>query len=293
MNIAVIGGGSIGLLVGYYLSNHHHVTMFVKREEQRNSIQLNNINLKQASTLYESANVNSKIIEDIDSQFDLYIVCVKQIHLKDTLTYIEKLSYTRPFLFLQNGMGHIEMIQSYRQPIYIGVVSHGAHRLLDNEVSHLGNGTIKIASLTGTDEQLNNLIHCLNQKEFQVDGNESWENLLKQKLIINAVINPITALFDVPNGEILINEHLYYLAKKVCEETATVLEISEADSWTEIVDVAERTKENISSMRADVQQKSETEIEAITGYIIKQASTEIPYTNFIYRAILALDDERV
>src|SRR5699024_8531507 len=285
--------GSSGLLIGYYLSHHHHVTMMVRRDEQKDSIQSNNIKLKQASSLYESANVDATLLKDIDSHFDLYIICVKQTHLKDTLSYIEKFSDTQPLLFLQNGMGHIETIQTYNQPVYIGVVSHGAHRSRDNVVSHLGNGMIKIASLTGKSDELNSLAQRLNQETFPIELHNDRESLLKQKLMINAVINPITALFDVPNGKILTNKHLHYLAKELCKETATVLQLSETDSWDEIVYVAEQTKENVSSMRADIQQGSKTEIEAITGYILKQALTKVPYSNFIYRAILALNDERI
>src|SRR5699024_8419473 len=247
------------------------------------SIQSNNIKLKQASSLYESANVDATLLKDIDSHFDLYIICVKQTHLKDTLSYIEKFSDTQPLLFLQNGMGHIETIQTYNktknikysdtkpllflqnsmghietiqtynQPVYIGVVSHGAHRSRDNVVSHLGNGMIKIASLTGKSDELNSLAQRLNQETFPIELHNDWESLLKQKLMINAVINPITALFDVPNGKILTNKHLHYLAKELCKETATVLQLSETDSWDEIVYVAEQTKENVSSMRADIQ----------------------------------------
>ena len=293
MKIAVIGGGSIGLLVGYYLSHHHEVTMFVRREEQKDSIQSNNIKLTQVAELYESANVDARLLKDIDSHFDLYIICVKQTHLQSISMYIDNLSSQSPLLFLQNGMGHIEIIKTYCQPVYIGVVNHGAHRTSNNEVSHLGNGTIKIASITGNSKDLHTLINLLNQEAFPIAQHLDWESLLKEKLIINAVINPITALFDVPNGNILTNGHLHYLAKKLCEETATVLQLSVAESWDKIVHVAEQTKENVSSMRADVQQGHQTEIKAITGYILKQALIEVPYSNFIYRAILALNDERI
>lgn len=293
VKIAVIGGGSIGLLVGYYLSNHHDVTMFVRRKEQKDSIQSNNIKLIQAATLYNGTNVEAKLLNDMDSSYDLYIICVKQTHLQDVLPYIDKLSCPSSLLFLQNGMGHIETIQTYGSSVFIGVVSHGAHRSSDNEVSHLGDGVIKIASITGNSEELHSLTNLLHQKAFPISPHSDWENLLKEKLIINAVINPITALFDVPNGRILMNEHLHYLAKKLCEEAATVLQLPVAESWDEIVYVAEQTKENVSSMRADIHQGHRTEVEAITGYILKQALVEVPYTNFIYRGILALNDERI
>src|SRR5699024_4605403 len=121
------------------------------------------------------------------------------------LSYIDKLSYPSQLLFLQIGMEHFETIQTFSLSVYICVGCHGAHRTSDNEVSHLGDGVIKIASITGNSEELHSLTILLHQKAFPISPHSDWENLLKEKLIINAVINPITALFDVPNGRILMN----------------------------------------------------------------------------------------
>lgn len=290
MNIAVIGGGSIGLLVGYYLSKHHDVTMFVKREKQKQAIQSKYINLYKKPITYKSEKLDVALLKDIHSQFDLYIFCVKQTQLEDILISIAPVIDKRPLLFLQNGMGHIETTQRYEQPIYVGVVSHGAHRVNDYEVNHLGKGSIKIASLTSSNQELDHLIDTLHLNDFPIEKSDNWEKLLKEKLIVNAVINPITALFDVPNGAIIKDRNLRYLANKICEETAVVLQLSEKESWKMIVNTARITEDNVSSMRADIQNNRKTELEAITGYIIKNALIDVSYTSFIYHAILALEE---
>src|SRR5690625_2100887 len=186
-------------------------------------------------------------------------------------------------------MGHIKMLQQLIQPVYIGVVSHGAHRTSDYEVHHLGKGSISLASVTGNEKELKQLTEKLSQDYFPVQQVKNWERLLKDKLIVNAVINPLTALFDVPNGEVVQNEDIQYLAKKICEETALALDLDKELAWRRVKDIALNTKENISSMRSDLQKRQMTEIEAISGFILHENNPEqFPYTTFVYRAILAL-----
>lgn len=288
-----MGGGSIGLLVSAYLAKEHEVSIYVRRKEQKEKINEHAIQLLEDNKLIDQAQVKVRQMEQMKRDHELYIICVKQTQLKEALDYFRHTSFHAPLLFLQNGMGHIKMLQQLIQPVYIGVVSHGAHRTSDYEVHHLGKGSISLASVTGNEKELKQLTEKLSQDYFPVQQVKNWERLLKDKLIVNAVINPLTALFDVPNGDIITNPHLHFLAKKLCEETVIALELSYSEAWEKVTKTAEITKDNVSSMRADVQARQATEVEAITGYIINQSPVELPYTNFVYHAVLALSKERI
>lgn len=292
VNIAIIGGGSVGLLVSHYLAEHHQITLYVKREEQKKLLNTEPLRLIQDALEYETTNLTVKLIGEMDSIYDLFIICVKQAQINDILKVLRNYSFTGPLLFLQNGMGHLEALRTIPQSVYVGVVSHGAHRTSQNRVRHLGSGTIKLASLTGNEAELARLQNKLHDTNFPIEREKDWETLLKAKLIVNAVINPLTALFDVPNGKLIKNNHLRFLAKEICKETAVVLQLPFDEAWEQVVKTAEMTKDNVSSMRADVQMKRETEIEAITGFVLNAAKVDLPYTTFVYKAILALDQER-
>lgn len=289
MDIGIIGGGSLGLLLSANLARHHNITLYVKRIEQRDHIQRNGIILNNGNDkqVYQ---INTSLIDCLGDH-DLYFVAVKQPQLESVLSYLHKISARKAIVFLQNGMGHIEKISRLPQPIYVGTVEHGAHRTDDNEVNHLGMGTVKIASFSKSATNLTNLQSKLHDSLFPFEMNSDWEQLLKSKLLINAVINPLTALFNVPNGSIITNEHIKRLAKKLSDETATVLRFEKEQSWQHVKRVAKNTKDNTSSMRADILQDRETEIEAISGYILKQANEDkTPHTFFVYTAILALQE---
>lgn len=291
MDIAVIGGGSIGLLVSSYVAVENKVTLYVKRSEQVRAIKEQHIHVLKHSIFHHKLKVDTKLINEMDVDHQLYIVCVKQTQVSDVLEYL--LPVNAPIIFLQNGMGHINKVQQLNNRVYLGVVSHGANRTQDYEVNILGEGSIHLASFTGKVEELKCLTANLNASNFPVVRVGHWQDLLKDKLIVNAVINPLTALFDVPNGQIYMNPYIILLAKKICEETAYVLGMSSAMAWKKVQQTAEATKQNTSSMRADIQHQRQTEIEAITGYILKQSDIELPFTEFIYHAILALQQEGV
>src|SRR5690625_3645982 len=260
MNIGVIGGGAIGLLVSCYLHKHHKVTIYVKREEQISTILESSVELYEQQDLYSKHSIKAEHISNLQLQ-DVIIICVKQHQLKDI---IDLLPENQKVIFLQNGMGHVPFMKTWPHS-YIGVVEHAAARKNDYQVAHLGKGKITLASVPGDDVTCKQFVRKLHQAMFPFYFGHDWEFLLKEKLIVNAVINPLTALFDVPNHAVLTNTHINDLAFHLCRETATVLTLDVQTYWEKIMTIAKNTGENMSSMRADINYKSKSEIEEITG----------------------------
>ncbi len=292
MNIGVIGGGSVGLLLCGYLSQNHTVTLYVKRDQQRKKINSNPIQIIHASERYQEADISVQKMPQLGAN-SCFIVCVKQGNIKEVISALQHVPKTIPLIFMQNGMGHINKIRTLPHPIYLGVVEHGARRLNDYKVEHLGKGAIKIASFSGSDKELAILTEELNSDLFPIEMMAGWEDMLKNKLIVNTVINPLTALFDVPNLAVIENDSIQFLAARLCQEAAIVLQMDEKVAWKCVQQVAKNTGLNTSSMRADMQLCQKTEIEAITGYILEEADTDLPYTSFIYHSILAMEQERI
>src|SRR5699024_10994129 len=169
--------------------------------------------------------------------------------------------------------------------VFLGVVEHGALREGDNIVWQTGKGIIKLAAFQEEDKgKLKTFAQQLTQDYFPVKPAAEWREQVSEKLVINAVINPLTALFHVKNGAILHNPYINELAKGLCRESSMVLNLDYFKQWKLVQMVAENTQENISSMLKDIQSHQQTEIEAISGYIIRQSNeqTQIPYTKFFY-----------
>lgn len=284
MKIGIIGGGSIGLLVSSFFSLEHEVTLYVRREEQKEKINKHGLWLDESNIRH----IKALLINEM-KQEDCFVVCIKQPQITSILPFIQNLRSNIPIIFLQNGMGHIELIKTLNNSLYLGVVEHGAVRKSDYQVNHTGKGLIRLASYQGSNEQFKNLLTELNHFTFPIEASSNWKQLLSKKLVVNSVINPLTTLFQVKNKQIIDNPYIYQLAKQLCREAADTLNLSYQTEWKNVRKVVSVTGENTSSMLMDMNNKQETEIEAITGYLLKKSKRKVPYSLFVYNSIKALE----
>lgn len=284
MHIHIIGAGAIGLLIASKLHNRYPVTLYVRRDEQKKAIQKNGIHYYRLNQFVKNLKVHVQLLEEY-SPGDIVFICVKQSELPSVLASIKPKITNEIVVFIQNGMSHISYL-SELPSVYVGVVEHGAHRLNDYTVNHLGDGTIRLAPFHQPVEKMNHL----HENFFPIELVTDWKSILHEKLLINAVINPITALFGCANGQIINNQYIAVIAQQICKETAQVLKLDVQQAWDTVVHVATKTKYNTSSMLADIQASRKTEIEAITGYVLTEATTSLPNTQFIYNAILAMEE---
>ncbi|HLQ72241.1 MAG TPA: 2-dehydropantoate 2-reductase N-terminal domain-containing protein, partial [Bacillota bacterium] len=140
MKVGIIGGGAVGLLIGCHLSKKHTICIYVRSTAQRNKI--NTKGLFMDGIQYKK-NIQAVLISEL-KQEDVYIVCVKQTHIKEILVEINDVVFTEPVLFLQNGMGHLEQVENVRYPVYAGIVEHGVIKKAENGINHVGKGLIKV-----------------------------------------------------------------------------------------------------------------------------------------------------
>lgn len=293
MKIAVIGGGAIGLLVSAYLADHAQVTLYTRRKEQADQVREHGITLKRKKNV-KKVKVDAKVLrlDEAFVHYELIVVAVKQYSIKDIIPCLMKAPKHTSVLFLQNGMSHVTLAKRLPQrTIYLGVVEHGAMKETDDVVTHSGVGITRVALFKGGDLISFQRFHS---DVFAFMQENDWYEMLIQKLVVNAVINPLTALYRVNNGEIIHNSYFYKTAKAVFNELHAVLRLKDPTAyWNRVVDVCEKTAQNHSSMRKDLQQQRKTEVESILGYILEEAAKRqinTPIIHFVYNGILRLED---
>lgn len=287
MRIGIIGGGSIGLLVTTYLCREHHVTLYVRTVEQKQAINQSGVWLDPYTMSCPKGFLSSELQEE-----DCWIVCVKQHQLEGVLDLLVDGKTQAPVVFLQNGMAHVDQLHKLTSPVILGVVEHGAQKLGKTRVSHTGHGCLKLASYNADADHLKTLIENWHHDDFPIKFQEDWRSMLGEKLVVNAVVNPLTALFDITNGEMVKNGYIRTLAKVLCQEACQVLGFAVHEQWEKVERVANNTGENISSMLKDIHEQRPTEIDAITGFLIHHATIPIPYTIFIYNSIKAIEKKK-
>lgn len=175
-------------------------------------------------------------------------------------------------LTLQNGLGNLEILQGALGPerAALGVTTSGATLLGPGQVRPGGTGLTHLAQ----HPRLEPLVILLRQAGFEVETHEDLQSLVWGKLAVNAGINPLTAILDVPNGALLDDQAARSIMVAAAEETAEVarrqgIKLPYVDASFQVMDVARRTAANISSMLADMRRGAPTEVDAINGAVVE------------------------
>lgn len=177
-------------------------------------------------------------------------------------------------LTLQNGLGNREaLIQSLGlDRVSLGSTTTGATLLGPGLVKEGGEGSISVER----NQALGPMEGALRSAGFKVQVVDDAKSLIWGKLVINAAINPLTAILRVKNGELLERPFAHEVMKALARETAQValaenISLPFDDPIAKAEEVAQKTAANTSSMLQDVLRGAPTEIDAICGEVVRTA----------------------
>lgn len=197
-------------------------------------------------------------------------------------------------LTLQNGLGNYEtLMQSLGlSRVALGSTTTGATLLEPGLVKAGGEGNISLER----NQILDPLETALRSAGFNIQVVEDAQSLVWGKLVVNAAINPLTALLRVKNGELLERPSAREMMMALAIETANVaraenIQLPFDDPVKAAEDVAQRTSANTSSMLQDVLRSAPTEIDAICGAVVKTAQKhgiETPTNLLCWKLVKAL-----
>lgn len=295
MKIGIIGGGSVGLLTAARLSNDHHITIFTHTQRQTKEINEKGITLIADDCEYHYNHIPAVCMEESAQSIrnqDVILLTVKQTAILELVPILEENAAV--VVFLQNGMDHFNYLPEMRVPtIYTGIIEHGAVRKNDHTVHHTGKGTIKMGLFKGIEVKG---IETLDMEGFPVQLIPDIWPIHIEKLIINSVINPLTSVLGVCNGELIKNKYYVKLMESVSREVCDSLLIPRAEHQAylkKISVICDRTAKNISSMLRDLQLGRKTEIDAILGYCIREAKKHglpSPQCQLLYTMIRGMEE---
>lgn len=231
-----------------------------------------------------------------DQRFSQALVLVKSWQTQKAARQLYECLTTEGIaLTLQNGFGNYETLSEVlgEERVALGVTTVGAKLIEPGYVQFSGDGKVMV----GGHGRLDELVEKLARAGFEVEMILNPESVLWGKLVINAAINPLTALLRVPNGELLNRPTARAL---MSEAVLEVVEVAKARGvnlpYTNPVEMVESvalsTAANSSSMLQDVLRGTPTEIEAISGAIIRLgeiSSIETPVNRMLWRLVKSLD----
>lgn len=177
-------------------------------------------------------------------------------------------------LTLQNGLGNRETLARDlgQGRVALGTTTTGATLLGPGLVKAGGEGIVSLER----NQALGLLEEALKSAGFNVQTVDNPESLIWGKLVVNAAINPLTALLKVKNGQLLERPFAREVMKTLARETANVANAENIvlpfdDPVAKAEEVAHKTAANTSSMLQDVLRGAPTEIDAICGAVVRAA----------------------
>lgn len=308
MKLGIVGRGAIGSLFAYYY-RHASPTILVKALGQT-SKQL----LTQESALidlnFEAMTVSQTTTTDKSTaHFDAIIIAVKGYQMETLINQLASwVEVSTRIVLIQNGMGGAELLSAAfpENRIYIGTTTDAVYRIDKNTYQITATGKLDIGPLwqmSSCHDYTPEIEDSLAEKRWlntflayhpHYEYHEDIAPALFTKLAINAVINPLTALLSIKNGQLREHPRQVNTLKVEIFAVYTAANISYSKKGlSETIDkVIEATRNNWSSMQQDIEYRRQTENETVLGYMLtlaKRCELATPMMKNLYSQLKKLD----
>ncbi|MFQ5907461.1 MAG: ketopantoate reductase family protein [Thermoplasmata archaeon] len=295
MRFLVFGAGAMGSLVGGLLSQQHE-TVLVGRRAHVEAIRERGLQITGKTQLIARPTAEEGIPPDADP--DVVIVAVKAYDTEHAARTLAPLTGQALFLSLQNGLGNEETLAAAGARVLGGVTNQGITWVRPGEVHHAGEGETYIGPFEGIGpEDADDVVAAFAESGLPSHRVDDIRSELWLKAIVNACINPLTALLRVPNGYVLQTEATEQVVRNVIQEGVEVaarydVDLAEDAVFERVAAVVQGTAANRSSMLQDLERGRRTEIEAINGAIARlgqEAGRPAPRNELLARLVRAAE----
>jgi len=286
VDIAILGAGAVGQLICRQLTVAGMNVGFIGRSALEASQQVLSFTplasaddkQQQIHAIPYSAPI---LTADALDNIRLVIVCVKAYQVLDALSpFLKQLPNQCHILLLHNGMGpHLALAplidaQANGRGLSLGTTSQGVLRQAAWQIKQTGQGLTQLGHFTGaelTEHYRNALLAAIPNSEWV----DAIVPCLWQKLAVNAAINPLTALYQCPNGK-LAEPDFSGMINSILDELVMVaahdgVSLDQSFLHDRVYQVIRLTAGNFSSMHQDIAHQRRTEIDQINGYICERA----------------------
>ena len=295
-HILVVGAGAIGGLYAAYLAKVADVAVLDTNRAHVQAIRQNGLKLAGCTESVTKLAAFASTVEMGKRRFDAVIILVKSQATGAAFDSIRPGLEGRPVLVtFQNGMGNEELLMGLTDlDVAHGVSFEAArydgpgrvHHLVHGEDSWLGPARGKVETIAWLGELMTK--SGLPTRVVADPRGAIWG-----KFIFNSVMNPIGAIvqgvnaarYDVPEMRALIDA-MAAECVRVAEAQGITLAFDPMYLVKKIRAGAAPLTKHAGSMAQDIEAGRETELEAMTGYVVRKAKelgVPVPVTESVYR----------
>jgi 2-dehydropantoate 2-reductase len=315
MKILIIGAGAIGVALGASLSDTGHSISFLASCRTGNAIEQDGI---YKSGLFGEIHIPPEkltVYYDYDhlpaDTFDYILICTKTMGNPEVAEKLSKhvdcLKKQGLIVIMQNGWGNDLPYLTYFDPsiVYNARVITGFARNAPNASKiTVHTAPILIGSLHGYPKELAvPLSNAIAKSGIPSEATDEVGKALWAKMLYNCTLNPLGAILKVPYGKLADCPSTVAIMNRLIHETFAVMKSAGYETfWNTPEDYIKEfygklvpdTYAHCSSTLQDIEKKQKTEIETLTGCILrlgKEHGIETPTHQIIYEQILFLESQ--
>jgi 2-dehydropantoate 2-reductase len=309
--VCVVGGGVIGSLYAGHLARTLEVSVLTRREEQARALVDEGLRISGKSDFTVRVRATADAAELPD--FDLGILATKATQLEDAVAPLEGRFEGATMMTIQNGLGAEELVRSHGGwPLLSAVTFMSGVRHGDTHVEYELDTETWLGPFAGTAsyEQAQEVEALLVGAGLHARAFPDLRPAQWSKLVFNATVNTVAALTDLPHVSAFAAQahetDLGNLVHDLMDEGKAVaaaagVELHE-DPWEMNVHAVRRGETlaaeghyaHVPSMLEDVRAGRATEIDFITGALVREAAKQgvpVPLHEAMYRLVKAREPE--
>lgn len=301
-HVLVVGAGAIGGLYAAYLAKVAKVSVIDLNQTHVDAIRGTGLVLSGLTDSVTRIDAYASAAEMGKQQLDAVIILVKSQATEAAFRSVEPFILGRPVLVtFQNGMGNDELLEKITGlDVAHGVSFEAARYDGPGRVQHLVHGeTSWIGPSRGTLESVAWLGELMDQSGLPTRSAADPRGAIWGKFIFNSIMNPIGALVMGVNAA---RYEVGEVRDLIDTMTAEALAVADALGIAIPYDPMALVKKTRSgelpvtkhggSMALDIAAGRETEIDGLTGYLVRKArevNVPVPACEAIYRIMKGLD----
>jgi len=280
VRVAVFGAGAVGCFYGGMLARAGHDVVLIGRPAHVEAIQRAGLHFE-GLQFDEHIRVAASAGPEAVRGARLILFCVKSTDTEQGAAQIAPLLDPGSLVLnLQNGVDNTERIQARVSQTVIPAVVYVATEMAGpGHLKHHGRGELVIGALDAAPsaamgEALASVQRWFGEAGVQVTISDNVAGELWAKLVVNCAYNAISAISQLPYGEMIRGAGVREVMRDVVAETLAVASASGVRTAPELVDnvyrIAEWMPTQYSSTAQDLQRGRPTEIDHLNGYVVRR-----------------------
>jgi 2-dehydropantoate 2-reductase len=294
--VCIVGAGVIGSLFAGHLARVCEVSVLTRRRDHADALNADGLRVSGKSDRH--ARVTAADDPDRLPEFDVAIVATKASGLEAAARALEGRFPRATMVTVLNGIGAEEVIRSHGDwPLVSGVTFMSGTRHSDTHVEYILDTETWLGPYEETPFPIvKDIAETMIASGLRAEALPDLRPAQWSKLVFNAAVNPTAALTGLPHDFHFAQEDepggLGHLVHGLVDEGKAVaaaagIELHD-DPWEMNALATRRGSAHYPSMLEDVEAHRETEIELITGSLVREAGRHdvpVPLHTLLYALV--------